>query len=183
MATVLLYGHLAKRYGKRHAFEVSTPGEAIRALRANYPDFMQSFLGHEQGYHILAGYESLGKEGICGPISQSEVIRVVPSVAGSGIEVIATWIFANTALGVVASWVAAIIVTVAINAALAGIAAALFAPEKAEVRERPENRPSYLFNGPVNTTAQGNPVPVGYGQLRVGSQIISTGVSTEQITP
>ena len=33
----------------------------------------------------------------------------------------------------------------------------------------PENRPSFLFNGAVNTSRQGNPVPLCYGQMVVGS--------------
>ena len=32
---------------------------------------------------------------------------------------------------------------------------------------------SYLFNGPQNTTREGGPVPVGYGRLLIGSQVIS----------
>lgn len=34
-------------------------------------------------------------------------------------------------------------------------------------------RTSYLFNGPQNTTREGGPVPVGYGRLLIGSQVIS----------
>jgi predicted phage tail protein len=180
MATVLLYGHLAARYGKRHKFDVLTPGEAIRAMRANYPDFEQIFLGHSGGYHVFSGYEAMTENGFSSPTSPREVIRVVPSVSGSGIETIATWIFVNTALSVTAAWVAAVVVTVAINAALAGISATLFAPEKREVNERPENTPSYIFNGAVNTTAQGNAVPVGYGRLIVGSQVVSAGFFTSE---
>ncbi len=47
--------------------------------------------------------------------------------------------------------------------------------------ERPENKPSYLFSGAVNTTQQGNPVPIGYGRLRVGSQVISAGIRSLEI--
>jgi predicted phage tail protein len=43
------------------------------------------------------------------------------------------------------------------------------------------NTASLLFNGAVNTTEQGVPVPVGYGELIVGSATISAGVSTQQI--
>ena len=35
------------------------------------------------------------------------------------------------------------------------------------------------FNGPVNTTAQGNPVPVIYGEMIVGSATISAGIYSE----
>jgi len=43
-----------------------------------------------------------------------------------------------------------------------------------------ENRASYMFNGPVNTTAQGNPVPYFAGHLRVGSCVISAGIYNEE---
>ena len=37
----------------------------------------------------------------------------------------------------------------------------------------------YNFNGPVNTTAQGNPVPLLYGEMFVGSATISAGIYSE----
>ena len=44
-----------------------------------------------------------------------------------------------------------------------------------------DNRSSYIFNGAVNLTAQGNPVPLCYGRLKVGSVVISAGLSVEDI--
>jgi predicted phage tail protein len=35
---------------------------------------------------------------------------------------------------------------------------------------------SFAFNGPVNTTSQGGPIPIGYGELVVGSIVISGGI-------
>ena len=42
--------------------------------------------------------------------------------------------------------------------------------------DRPDNKPSYAFDGPLNTTAQGNPVPLAYGKILAGSQVISAGL-------
>ena len=53
-------------------------------------------------------------------------------------------------------------------------------PKTPGAPERPENRPSYAFDGPVNTAAQGNPVPVCYGRLIVGSQVVSAGMMAEE---
>ncbi len=39
---------------------------------------------------------------------------------------------------------------------------------------------SYLFNGPVNTIGEGNPVPVGYGTMLVGSNVISAGYRIDE---
>lgn len=46
-------------------------------------------------------------------------------------------------------------------------------------QDGPNNKASYSFNGPVNTSAQGNPVPVLYGEMIVGSAVISAGIYAE----
>ncbi|HIE4046219.1 TPA: tail assembly protein, partial [Proteus mirabilis] len=54
-------------------------------------------------------------------------------------------------------------------------------PRGLSVRQDADNKPSYAFGGVVNTTAQGNPVPLLYGLDRreVGGAIISAGIYTE----
>lgn len=47
------------------------------------------------------------------------------------------------------------------------------------MRESPDNKPSYAFGGPVNSIAQGNPVPLGYGKRRIGGALISAGIHAE----
>ncbi|WP_460163675.1 tail assembly protein [Pseudomonas sp. S2_F03] len=44
-----------------------------------------------------------------------------------------------------------------------------------------ENKPSYLFNGAFNSTQQGLPVPVVYGQMLVGSSVVGVGTWAEAI--
>jgi predicted phage tail protein len=63
--------------------------------------------------------------------------------------------------------------------ALGGVAQ-LLAPRAAAsaTPEQADNTPSLAFNGAVNTMGQGGPVPLGYGRLLVGSQVISVGFST-----
>jgi predicted phage tail protein len=41
---------------------------------------------------------------------------------------------------------------------------------------------SYSFSGVQNTSRQGVPVPIVYGEMIVGSVVISAGVSTEKVT-
>lgn len=68
--------------------------------------------------------------------------------------------------------------------ALSGLSQLLYkTPAVEEGNERPENKPSYLFNGAVNTYRQGNPVPLGFGgPLTIGSQVISAGVRAVDIS-
>lgn len=72
------------------------------------------------------------------------------------------------------------------NLIIGGIAAMLTPTPKVSTdsytqRERPEERPSFMFNGAVNTSEQGGPVPVVYGRSITGSVIMSGGITTEQI--
>ena len=43
-----------------------------------------------------------------------------------------------------------------------------------------DNGASYNFNGPVNVTAQGNPIPVLYGELITGSVTVSGDLYSEE---
>lgn len=64
--------------------------------------------------------------------------------------------------------------------ALGGVAQLLTPTAKGlSSKDGPDNGASYNFNGPVNTTAQGNPVPLLYGEMFVGSATISAGIFSE----
>ncbi|WP_193763927.1 tail assembly protein [Hafnia paralvei] len=83
---------------------------------------------------------------------------------------------AFTASGV---WGGAMALTGA-SMALGGVVQML-SPQQAGIRMRqdPDNKPSYAFGGPVNSTAQGNPVAIGYGEREIGGAVISAGIYTE----
>lgn len=188
---IFLSGELAKHFGRVHEFVIATPGEAIRALCANFPDFQQHLsTAHERGvgYKVLVDRQPLGAvDNVHSPFSQ--VVRIVPVITGGkssflgivlGVALIAASFFvpglAAVSLGAGAS-LASVAFGVGASLVLGGVAQMLSPQPKAmEPSERPENKPSYTFNGPVNTTSQGQCVPVGYGRLIVGSAVISAGL-------
>lgn len=196
MITVILYGFLAEQYGKRHMLAIKTPAEAIRALSANYPGFKQKIAQSAYEYRVLVGKENRATEhGIHLPATHT--IKIVPLVLGSGPglgRVIAgaaliaasfylpgtTYLSAASSLSYSLAGGAS---SVGFLLALGGVSQMLFAPPKANANasERPENLPSYAFNGPINTTGQGNIVPVCYGRMRVGSQVISAGLRVDDV--
>ena len=47
--------------------------------------------------------------------------------------------------------------------------------------ERPDSRPSYVFNGAVNVYEQGGPCPLVYGRTRAGSVIVSAGFEVARL--
>lgn len=192
MKTIILYGHLAKQFGKTHQLEVATPAEAIRALCANFKGFAQSIA--DGRYRIKMGNIDQALEDIHHPIDQS--IKIIPVVAGSGglgkivlgaaLIAASSYLPGATYFSTMSSFsidAKAIAMGMGTSLLLGGISQVLFAPPKASMdsRESVDNRPSYIFNGAVNTTGQGNPVPLCYGRLRVGSQVISAGLHSESL--
>lgn len=204
MTTVYLYGHLGRHFGHRWNLEVASPAEAVRALIANRPDFERYLIEHSTlGYRVFIGPDPLRGPAHLGDPVGRQAIKLVPVIAGSkegGINIIlgAVLIAAaiitfqyellpfalTTTAGLTAA--GSVVVGVGFMGAglvLGGISQLLMgAPKSPEPSERPENKPSFFFNGPVNTTQQGQPVPVCYGgPIRVGSAVISAGISSEDL--
>lgn len=180
MREIRLYGHLAKKFGKVHYFDVKSPAEAVAALRANFPEFEQHIVKHNKpGYHVFVGKRSMNSKELTS-WSGNNVIKFVPAVAGAKAGVLQT-IIGVTLIAVGFFTEQPWLMKVGFAMSLGGVAQMLSLSPSAEPKEKAENQPSYTFNGPVNTTAQGNPVPILYGELIVGSQVISAGLSVDQI--
>jgi predicted phage tail protein len=188
LRTVRLYGALAKKFGREFKYDVNSPQEAVAALKATVPGFEAHLIEHsEPGYHVFTGKENIGVDQLAHPTNQ--VIRIVPAIVGAkksgtlqtilGIVLVVVGVF-TTIFGDYSGSV----IQLGVSLIIGGVAQMLFAPPKPKTageREAPNNRPSYSFGGPVNTAQQGNCVPVGYGRLIVGSQVISAGMYVESL--
>jgi predicted phage tail protein len=204
--TIRLHGHLREKFGPEYQLDVRTPREAAYALTRVLPGFRDHVLAHNlPGYRVFVGKEARPRDLLDMPSSDREIIRIVPVIEGAGntLKSIAT-IIVGAALvffsygGYAAAWAGALgaggaagaiggaVGAVGWGLALGGISTLLYSAPKqqfAHETERPENKPSYIFDGPVNTTRQGNCVPVLYGRLEIGSQVISAGLRSYAITP
>lgn len=68
--------------------------------------------------------------------------------------------------------------------ALGGVAMAISPQPKATgPRESADQQPSFLFNGPVNTVEQGGPVPLVYGEIITGSQVVGMDLRSDAPGP
>jgi predicted phage tail protein len=197
MKKVILHGHLRK-FGKRFDLDVASPAEAVRALCVLCRGFRQHLEKYsEPGYRIIVGKTDRDAEELSWNTSE-ETIRIVPVVAGAGpvgriiigaAIIGAAFYTGGASIAAGGFWSAGITTTfwggmsVGLGASLVlgGVSEMLFSTKQGGTTESPDNKPSYVFSGAVNTVGQGNPVPVLYGRMRVGSQVISTGISTEQI--
>lgn len=195
MRTVKLYGHLGKRFGRVHRLDVGSPAEAVRALAANFPEFRSALVEHQPGYLVHVGDATVGQELLT--FQGGGAIRFVPVVAGakSGIGQIivgaliiyAAFLTGGASFAATGALSTSVIGGIAINVGAAmiigGVTTMLVgAPATGGPSNGPDNMPNYAFNGPVNTIAQGNSVPVCYGRLIVGSQVVSANLSVEQST-
>jgi predicted phage tail protein len=194
MTTVYLYGALGRKFGFRWTLDVASPAEAIRAIVANRPDFQRYLIEHSlPGYQIFLGRDPLPDPSrLQDPVGR-QAIKIVPVVAGAakspfiGILIGVVIIAAAVALGplgfgLIGASAAFAVGAVGASIAIGGISQLIAgAPKAPEIAERPDNKPSNIFNGPVNTMAQGHPVPIGYGRLRIGSAVISAGITTVDI--
>lgn len=191
--TIRLYGELGKRFGREFKLDVQSPAEAVRALRVIVPGFQAYLVEHaKSAFKVFVGGSNRSDE-VGAPCSDREVIRIAPTVQGAsavgriilGAAMIALAIWNPMgwiALGALGAVGTTALFSMGMSMALGGVVQ-LLSPQQtydSAASERPENRPSYNFNGPVNTTAQGHPVPLCYGRMIVGSAVISAGIETRQ---
>ena len=195
--TVILAGELAKKYGRKHRLDVCSPAEAIRAFCANFSDFKEFMMTSEQrgvGYRcIVDGEDMRNIDDIQNPFSRT--FRIVPVIGGAksalfGILIGAALITAAVLTGGAGSaavfafaggeTISTIAMGIGASLVLGGVSQMLSRTPKSQSSEQTENKPSYVFNGPVNTITQGQCVPVCYGRVIVGSAVISAGSTASE---
>jgi predicted phage tail protein len=189
--TVYLYGNLGERFGRKHKLKVSSVGEAVRALCANFPGFDKHLIDSAEngvGYKLAYGKEFIETPNdLHNPIGSKKTIKIIPVITGSGsglaraiigTVLVAASFFFPPAAAIGGVLLANVAFGIGLSLALGGVTQLLTKAPAADMG--PEDRPSYYFNGPVNLTNQGNAIPIGYGRLIIGSQVISAGLSAEE---
>lgn len=188
MRVVRLNGELGKKYGRVHKLDIRTPAEAVRALCANYPDFYADLIASSEkgvAYKCIVDKEQIGEDMLNYPMSRS--FSITPVVTGAGkigkIILGVALIVAGLTLKIptltvngVALFSATTVVMLGVALTLGGIAQLLAPVPKNEDGKKQDNG---IFDGPVNVTAQGAPIPIGYGRLIVGSVVASAGITVQ----
>lgn len=185
---IRLYGRLAKFIGRRVLeAEVASAAEAVRFLLANFPQLEQHMA--DQHYRVSVGSYDLAVDELHDPAGLQE-IKIVPVVAGAGAvgRIIAG--VALLAIGFLVPGIGALgvqlLVGVGASLVLGGVAQLLTpvprtVPPGSTSDTVKDPRKSYSFSGIQNTSRQGLPVPIVYGETLVGSVVISAGIDTVQV--
>jgi len=191
LRTVHLLGELGDKYGEEFQFDVSSVSEALKAINANKPGFMQD-IKKDQYYNVVVG--DLKEENCLNDTTiwmehKEGDIWIIPEIVGKKRGLLQTIIGAVlVVVGVVASiygaGIGSPLIKLGVGMMLSGVAMMLTpvpgTPEYSN-RERPDERPSFLFDGPVNTNEQGGAIPLVYGKMVVGSTVVSTTIDIEDI--
>jgi predicted phage tail protein len=194
---IRVYGRLAKFLGQR-VFEadVANAAEAVRFLVVNFPQLEKHMA--DQHYRVSVGKYALTMDELHDPAGQQE-IKIVPVLVGAGGNVgriligaalIAGAFFTGGAtiglLGLAAPVaVSTVLAGIGVSLVLGGVAGLLTPTPKINQPGTPQDnndpRKSYSFSGIQNTSRQGTPVPIVYGETLVGSVTISAGIDTVQV--
>ena len=189
LKTIKLYGILAKRFGKEFRLDVENTREAMRALCVQVPGFEHFMLhAHEQGLEFAVFQDKQNiSETELDMSTSAKVIKVVPKVKGAGgaLQTILGAVLVVVGAVMVFTGVGAPIGTALIGAGIGmmvgGIAMMLMPKIENQDQNQDGNKANKGFGGAVTTIAQGNPVPVLYGQREVGGFIASAGQYPEDL--
>lgn len=193
MITVWLYGALAEQFGKSYRLSVSSPAEAVALLEANHPGrFKKALVGNS--YNVVRGADIESGEG---DTEQTLALRrpdkdihFVPLIEGAktqgvfqtivGLTLIAIGVFAplDPATKTKLIWAG--------GALVLGGAIQMLSPQPnisglGGVSENVDPRKSFIFTGARNVTAQGGPVPLIFGEVEVGSVVVSQSLTAQRI--
>ncbi len=185
---IIFKGRMGELFGEVHRLNVKTIQEAVHAI-----DTMQGGLKRylvdctENGVDFTVqrgedfiGYEELGLE-----LGKDDII-ISPIPRGSkkfkeylkiivGIALIIGSFFIDTS-GTTGQAIASIMFNVGMQLALNGIIA-LTTDEPDELDEEK----AQMFNGPINNTKSGIPVPLCYGEIEVGGAVVNFGFTDRRL--
>jgi predicted phage tail protein len=187
MREVHLYGALGKEFGARHRFDIKDVPEALQALAANFPKFLDKLRG---GYFkVVVGKSprkgiALDERTIITQKLKNHSIHIIPVTKGakrSGLAKILAGILLiglalipggaalmGTAIPLVGGTIGSVITQIGTGLILTGVAS-LIAPEK---KSDDENK-SFTISGPQVTLKEGGIVPIAYGEVITGGTMIS----------
>jgi predicted phage tail protein len=182
LKTIHLHGSL-KEFGDTFELNVTNTAMATRALIANLGDKFEHAI-RKGRFHVVLGDldvekpHDIGEDELLLGTSKKD-IHIIPYVEGSSgvLRVIVGVVLIVAGLYFHQSW----LVNMGASMALSGVAAMLTPTPKSTQSSNVAQNPSFIFNGAVNTVAQGGPIPLVYGRFRTGSVVISSGLETAEL--
>ena len=189
MVNVRFYGSL-KQFGSEFRLDCQTTAEIVQALTSQIPklrQFIQPGL-----FTVRVGRDYFDnrylEQGLSHKLKDDATVHFTPVLKGSkrgglfgviaGVAIIAGAIALGPLAGIISTNAAWIVGSVGASLLLGGVAQMLTKMPEMKMGTEKEKKQSTAFSNLSNMTAQGKPMPLAYGRIRVGSLIISQGVET-----
>lgn len=193
MVNVRFYGSL-KQFGSEFRLDCKTPAEVIQALTSQIPKLRQFI---QQGlFTVRVGRDYFDnrylEKGLNQHLKEDATVHFTPTLKGSkrgglfgvitGVALIAGALaLGPLGLGVIGANAAWMTGGLGASMLLGGVAQMLTKIPSMSTGKDAEKKQSTSFSNLSNMAAQGRPMPLAYGLIRVGSLIISQGVETMDI--
>ena len=189
MVNVRFYGSL-KQFGSEFRLDCQTTAEIVQALTSQIPKLRQFI---QQGlFTVRIGRDYFDnrylEQGLSHKLKDDATVHFTPVLKGSkrgglfgviaGVAIIAGAIALGPLAGIISTNAAWIVGSVGASLLLGGVAQMLTKMPEMKLGTEKEKKQSTAFSNLSNMTAQGKPMPLAYGRMRVGSLIISQGVET-----
>ena len=185
MVNVRFYGSL-KQFGTEFRLDCKTPAEVVQALTSQIPKLRQFI---QQGlFTVRVGREYLDnrylEQGLNKHLKDDATVHFMPVLKGSKKAGLFQTIVGAVmvVVGAFTSWAGgAALIAGGIGLMAGGVAQMLTKMPSMSTGKDAERKQSTSFSNLSNMAAQGRPMPLAYGRIRVGSLIISQGVETMDI--
>lgn len=195
MTEVFVHGYLGQKYGKSFKFSLGKPKDVFRALDSMFDDFSKEIveLG-KQGmqYSLVVDDKEIVSDSDLETKKRIKTIHIVPTIFGAGIGALVVGVIAAVgsyaAAGAGLAFLSSVLLSVAVSAISFGLQSLLSKPPSATAVSQSSpaastastnaTSKSFLFSNRENVASQGNPVPLGYGRLRVGAAIIQENIKS-----
>lgn len=182
MVNVRFYGSL-KQFGAEFRLDCKTPAEVVQALTSQIPKLRQFI---QQGlFTVRVGREYLDnrylEQGLNQHLKDDSTVHFTPVLKGSKKAGLFQTIVGAVMVVVGAVFQQYYLVGAGIAMVAGGVAQMLTKMPSMSTGKDAERKQSTSFSNLSNMAAQGRPMPLAYGRIRVGSLIISQGVETMDI--
>ena len=208
---IFLHGELGKKFGEEWKLSVKSPNEAFRAIDANKDGFFKHLCErdkHGVSYRIFVDKKGVkNTKELAIESEKIEEMHVLPVIKGRDRRrrrrknyQMAAWGFGGMAVGYGLSFLGGLIGgfwggllgfignigmeiggAMIMQGAMGLLAKEPPKPPAEDTAPQQKSTTSFTFARPLNTVVQGAPIPVGYGRLRVGSQVVSSSLMNSRM--
>jgi|GEM_PF-1754378 len=181
MTIVNIHGILGREYGNSFLLSLPNPKDVLEAIDCNRQGFLQRLVELQREglcYDMIINKKRITNGPDMDHMSNPATVDLVPAISGSG--PLMAPLLMTTGLFTAGSAGLAFAASIANFVLFAAISYALTPKPENEALEisSKASKSSLIFSNTVNLASQGSPVPIGYGRLLVGSQVIQATIKS-----